>query len=122
MDPPGPLWGPGPDRRPGGEAQPADGFAAPPGLYDSAIQDCVIGDGVLIAHVGFLSGYDIQEGARLLNIGSLEMTGESAFGQGTPIEVVNESGAGRCRSTTVSPPKSPICWSFTVTGAGLSNG
>lgn len=76
----------------GGEAQAADGFAAPPGLYDSAIQDCVIGDGVLIAHVGFLSGYDIQEGARLLNIGSLEMTGESAFGQGTPIDVVNEAG------------------------------
>ncbi|MFB3786285.1 MAG: DUF4954 family protein [bacterium] len=76
----------------GEKAQAADGFAAPPGLYDSAIQDCVIGDGVLIANVGLVSSYDIQDGARLLNVGTLEVTGESAFGQGTPIEVVNEAG------------------------------
>ncbi len=75
-----------------GEAPASSGFVDSWGIYDSAIQDCFIGDGVLIANVGFLSHYDIQDGARLLNVGTLEVTGESAFGQGTPIEVVNEAG------------------------------
>ncbi len=62
------------------------------GIFNSRIRDCVISDNVYISDVKNLADYDIGENARIGNVGSIGMSGESAFGNGTPIEVLNEGG------------------------------
>jgi NDP-sugar pyrophosphorylase family protein len=62
------------------------------GIYNSYINNCDIGDNVYISDVKNLSNYDIEENVAVSNVGSMIVTGESAFGNGTEIEVLNEGG------------------------------
>ncbi len=69
-----------------------DGLVRPSGLYDSDIQDCVIGDNVRVANTGNLINYDIENEVVIEHVGSLQVTGETSFGNGTKIKVLNEGG------------------------------
>ncbi|RJP30120.1 MAG: DUF4954 family protein [Candidatus Omnitrophota bacterium] len=62
------------------------------GLYNSHLHNCTIADHVYIADVNTLANYDVETGAILESIGSLLVEGETAFGNGTAIEVLNEGG------------------------------
>jgi hypothetical protein len=62
------------------------------GLYDSRVHDCTFGDGVLVRDVRLLSGYDLEEGVAVRDVGLLAAEGESGFGNGTRIDVLNETG------------------------------
>jgi acetyltransferase-like isoleucine patch superfamily enzyme len=62
------------------------------GIYDSYISNCEIADNVHISAVKILSNYIIEENVAISNVGSLCVNGESAFGNGTEIEVLNEGG------------------------------
>ena len=62
------------------------------GIYNSFISNCEIGDHVYISEVKNLSNYIIEGNVVLSNIGSLVVNEESAFGNGTEIEVLNEGG------------------------------
>lgn len=62
------------------------------GIFHSRIIDCQIGDQVRIEHVKFLKNYDVGDNCFLEDIGSLSVDGETAFGNGTGIEVLNEAG------------------------------
>jgi Domain of unknown function (DUF4954) len=75
-----------------GEAAMPGGGRLPCGLYDSRIHDCSLGDGVLVADARWLSGYELEDGVQVLDVGLLAMEGESAFGNGAPLRLLNEAG------------------------------
>ncbi|RLA58890.1 MAG: DUF4954 domain-containing protein, partial [Epsilonproteobacteria bacterium] len=62
------------------------------GLYKSYIENCIIEDDVFISDVKRLVKYRVATGAFLMNIGSIEVEGETTFGNGTELEVLNEGG------------------------------
>jgi acetyltransferase-like isoleucine patch superfamily enzyme len=64
----------------------------PCGLFNAFIQDCTIGDNVHISQVQNLVNYDIGDHAIIKNIGTLAVLGESTFGNGVEINVLNEAG------------------------------
>ena len=62
------------------------------GIYNSFISNCEIGDYVYISEVKNLSNYIIEGNVVISNVGSMALKGESAFGNGIEIEVLNEGG------------------------------
>ncbi|MFA7710305.1 MAG: DUF4954 family protein [Candidatus Neomarinimicrobiota bacterium] len=62
------------------------------GLYDSYIQNCTIADQVYIANVKNLANYVIEEDVAIENVGELTVSGETAFGNGAELEILNEGG------------------------------
>jgi hypothetical protein len=69
-----------------------DGISKKCGIFNSSVRDCDIGDHVCIAEVRNLANYVIEENVAIENVGSLIVKGESTFGNGTEIEVLNEGG------------------------------
>ncbi|MDE6629629.1 MAG: DUF4954 family protein [Muribaculaceae bacterium] len=69
------------------------GFEMPSGIYDAAISDCTVGNDVLINKIGnFIARYDIADGVLIENTACITMTGESTFGNGVEVSVLNETG------------------------------
>ena len=62
------------------------------GIHSSTINNCEIGNHVFISDVKDLSNYIIEENVAIYNVGSIAVNGESTFGNGTEIEVLNEGG------------------------------
>ncbi|MFH1213530.1 MAG: DUF4954 family protein [Candidatus Neomarinimicrobiota bacterium] len=62
------------------------------GLYDSYIRNCTIADNVYIANVKNLVSYVVEEDVIIENVDDLIVTGETAFGNGTELEILNEGG------------------------------
>jgi len=63
-----------------------------PGLYHSTISNCTIGDDVRIADVGLLHGYAIGIGTVIERTSEISVEGESGFGNGQTLDVLNEGG------------------------------
>jgi hypothetical protein len=69
------------------------GAELPAGLYNSIVSDCSIESGVRIAGVRtVLSGYDIESGACIQDVGQMTSEPGAKFGNGTVVEVINEAG------------------------------
>jgi len=64
----------------------------PCGIHRSTINNCEIGNHVFISDVKDLSNYIVEENVAIYNVGSIAVNGESTFGNGTEIEVLNEGG------------------------------
>jgi hypothetical protein len=62
------------------------------GIYNSHIRDCEISDKIYISEVKSLANYHIEEDVAIENVGSMDVQGESSFGNGTEIEILNEGG------------------------------
>lgn len=62
------------------------------GIYDSEICDCALDDDVLISNVQLLKSYDVGKNAVIRNVGFLAVEGDSSFGNGAEITVLNEGG------------------------------
>ena len=62
------------------------------GIYYSQLENCEIGDHVLVDHVHLLKNYRIMDGVVLEQVHSLSVDGPSSFGNATEIEVLNEGG------------------------------
>ena len=62
------------------------------GIHSSTIKNCEIGNHVFISDVKDLSNYIVEENVAIYNVGSIAVKGESTFGNGTEIEVLNEGG------------------------------
>lgn len=70
-----------------------NGLTEPAGIYQAAIHQCKIGDHVHISRIhGHISGYHIGDGSIIRNVDSIEMSGPSSFGNGTRINVLDETG------------------------------
>jgi len=68
------------------------GVTKPSGLQDCFIQDCTLADNVYINGVKNLVGYHIEPEVAIENVGRLIVSGETTFGNGTEIEILNEGG------------------------------
>ncbi len=63
------------------------------GIYDALLHDCTVGNDVLIRKINnYICRYDIADDVIIENVGRLAMTGESTFGNGTEVSVLNETG------------------------------
>lgn len=63
------------------------------GIYDALLHDCTVGDDVLIRKINnYICRYDIADDVIIENVGRLAMTGQSTFGNGTEVSVLNETG------------------------------
>lgn len=63
------------------------------GIYDALIHGCTIGNDVLISKISnYIVNYDIADDVLIENVGRLAMNGESTFGNGTEVSVLNETG------------------------------
>ena len=69
-----------------------DGIQKPAGIRHAFIKDCVIGDNVLIANVRNLINYHIDNNVVIENVDRLIVHGETSFGNGIEINVLNENG------------------------------
>jgi len=68
------------------------GKPLPCGIYRANIRDCSIGENNFINDVGFLSDYETGKQVMLYDVGLMECSGGSSFGNGVHAEVLNESG------------------------------
>ncbi|MDD3807117.1 MAG: DUF4954 family protein [Candidatus Marinimicrobia bacterium] len=64
----------------------------PAGIWNASLKDCRIGDNVLISNVQNLYHYDISHHAVINTVQTVTMTGETHFGNGTELEILNEGG------------------------------
>ncbi|MBN2180430.1 MAG: DUF4954 family protein [Sedimentisphaerales bacterium] len=63
------------------------------GISDATIHNCVVGNNVYISQVkNYIANYIIEDDAVIDNIDLLAVEGESSFGNGTEVAVVNEAG------------------------------
>ncbi len=69
------------------------GPAMESGIFDSNINNCTIGDNVRIANVSdYLSNYIVGNGCYIANVGSITANPGASFGNGTRVNVLNETG------------------------------
>ncbi|MDR3138033.1 MAG: DUF4954 family protein [Tannerellaceae bacterium] len=63
------------------------------GIYRATVHNCKLGDNVYIGEVrNYIANYVIEEEAVIENVDMLAVEGESSFGNGTLVSVLNESG------------------------------
>jgi len=75
-----------------GRSVEAGGAVRSSGLYFSHLSNCEIGDHSYVSGVGRLNNYVVETNVILENITSVTTEGESSFGTGTRMEVLNEGG------------------------------
>ncbi|HBL75431.1 MAG: DUF4954 domain-containing protein [Bacteroidetes bacterium GWF2_42_66] len=69
------------------------GVKKPCGIYNSSIHNCTIGNHVYINHVtNYIANYDIEDHVIIENLELCAMEGESCFGNGFQVEVLDETG------------------------------
>jgi hypothetical protein len=69
------------------------GWEHPSGIYRAALHHCRVGNDVLIRNVGrHIAHYDIGERAVIDHVALLAVEGETAFGNGTRIQLLCEAG------------------------------
>jgi NDP-sugar pyrophosphorylase family protein len=76
----------------GGVIRTQNGEVKESGLYNSRIENCEIGNEILIRDVGLVKNYRIMDRVILENVDVISVDGPSAFGNGTEIDVLNEGG------------------------------
>ena len=68
------------------------GIKKPAGIYNSEIRNAEISDNVYVGNVGNLVNYSIESDVAIENVDHLMVNGESGFGNGIELEVLNEAG------------------------------
>jgi carbonic anhydrase/acetyltransferase-like protein (isoleucine patch superfamily) len=69
------------------------GVSKPAGISDATIHNCTIGNNVYISRVrNYIANYNISDNVVIDNVELLAVEGESSFGNGVEVAVVNEAG------------------------------
>ena len=76
----------------GGTLQTEDGETLTSGLYSCRIENCEIGDDVLLENVQLVKNYQIKNAVIIQNVQTIAVNKTSSFGNGFEIEVLNEGG------------------------------
>ena len=65
----------------------------PSGIYNAVIHNCTVGNNVLINRIGnYIADYAIADNVLIENTACIRMSGESTFGNGVEVSVLNETG------------------------------
>ena len=71
----------------------AGGMVKHSGIYYATLHNVTVGDDCCIENVkNFIANYNIGDGAFIENVDIILVDGESSFGNGTKVEVLNETG------------------------------
>ncbi len=71
----------------------AGGISKHSGVYHATLHNVVVGDNCMIEHIhNYIANYVIGEGTYIENVTDLIVYGESAFGNGVKVDVMNETG------------------------------
>ncbi len=63
------------------------------GIYNAWLNNCTVGDNVLIHNVGsYISNYNIEQDVIIHNVNTIAVSGRTSFGNGTRVKAVNEDG------------------------------
>jgi hypothetical protein len=62
------------------------------GIYNSVLRNTTVENGVLIRNVHLLANYHVEPDVLIENVDELAVKGESGFGNGVEIDVLNEGG------------------------------
>jgi hypothetical protein len=74
------------------------GISSQYGISNARLHNCTIGSEVLISNIGeHIANYIIGDNVVIRNCGSIETSGRSTFGNGTPVAVLNETGGRTVR-------------------------
>ncbi len=76
----------------GGALEASAGESLTSGLYNCKIENCEIGNDVLLDNVQELKNYRVSDGVVIKNVQSIAVNETSSFGNGFEIEVLNEGG------------------------------
>jgi carbonic anhydrase/acetyltransferase-like protein (isoleucine patch superfamily) len=69
------------------------GLTRPAGISSATIHNCQIGNNVYINQVkSFIANYIVEDNAVIENVDFLAVDGQSSFGNGTDVTVINEAG------------------------------
>jgi hypothetical protein len=68
------------------------GDGPPAGIYDASLHNVTTGNRVRITGVGNIANYILEEDVVISNIHELSVSGETSFGNGTSIDILNEGG------------------------------
>jgi len=69
------------------------GVTRPVGISNATIHNCTIGNNVYINHIrNYIANYIIEDNTIIENVDLLVVEGESSFGNGVEVAVVNEAG------------------------------
>ncbi len=72
-----------------------NGFVRRCGIHNAVLRNVRIGDGCLIENVrGYISNYDIGDCCYISDVGVIATQGETNFGNGNTVSVLNEGGDG----------------------------
>jgi hypothetical protein len=68
------------------------------GISNTHIHNCTIGSNVLISNIGdYIANYIVEENVIIKNCGKIHTEGRTAFGNGTEVAVLNETGGRSVR-------------------------
>lgn len=71
----------------------AGGIEKHSGIYHATLHNVMVGDDCMIEHIhNYIANYIIGEGAYIDNVTDLITYGETSFGNGTKVDVLNETG------------------------------
>jgi len=86
-----------------GEFIPKDGIRRYAGIFDANLHNVHIGDNCHISNInGWLSNLVIEDNVLIENAGSIVCQGETSFGNGHSIEVLNEGGGRELKITEMT--------------------
>lgn len=82
---------------------PMDGIRRYSGIFDANLHNVVVGDNCHISNInGWLSNLTIEDEVLIENLGSFVCQGETTFGNGHAIEVLNEGGGRELKITEMT--------------------
>ena len=92
---------------------PMDGIRRYAGIFDANLHNVIIGDNCHISNMnGWLSNLTIEDEVLIENLGSFVCQGETAFGNGHTIEVLNEGGGRELKITEVTSAQTAYLSTF----------
>ena len=69
------------------------GISKHSGVYHATLHNVIVGDDCLIEHIrNYIANYDIGDGSYIENVTDLFVDGETSFGNGVRVDVMNETG------------------------------
>jgi hypothetical protein len=69
------------------------GVSIPSGIRNARLHNCTIGSNVVINNIGdYIANYNIEDKVVIKNCGKIRTEGVSSFGNGTSVNVLNETG------------------------------
>jgi hypothetical protein len=69
------------------------GVSIPSGILNARLHNCTVGSNVIINNIGdYIANYTIEDNVVIKNCGKIRTEGTSSFGNGTVVNVLNETG------------------------------